>query len=83
MWDGLLSCWAHSFTIWVHSNLDLNRKYLFGVFLMHSNLDLNQKYLLGVFLMQLGEFHTNLGTLIDEILQFGRDYEVLGRFLAS
>jgi hypothetical protein len=33
--------------------------------------------------MQLGELHTNLGTLIDEILQFGRVYEVLGRFLSS
>ena len=32
--------------------------------------------------MQLGELHTNLGTLIDEILQFGRVYEVLGRFLS-
>ena len=52
--DELLSCCANSFTIWAHSNLDLN-----------------QKYLLGVFLMQLGEFHTNLGTLIDEILQLG------------
>jgi hypothetical protein len=33
--------------------------------------------------MQLGELHTNLGTLINEILQFGRVYEVLGRFLSS
>jgi len=32
--------------------------------------------------MQLGELHTNLGTLIDEILQFGRVYEVLGHFIS-